>query len=132
MDIEGKIAVVMPAKTGVSQKTGKSWAIQDYVIDYFWWPNQQNASKMVYRVLGEERIKNFNLKVNDEVRITFHVEAHEYDGRWYNEIHCTACKKVGASAKQAAQQSVAADAPSLTAPATAEEAAGGEADELPF
>ena len=117
MEITGKIRAIMPAQSGVSQRTGNGWMSQDYVLDYFWWANQQNPSQMVFRVFGEERIKNFDLHVNDEVKIDFHVEAHEYDGRWFNEIQCTRCQKVGASAQQTPQ-----------APQTAQEAAQAATD----
>ena len=117
MEITGKIRAIMPAQSGVSQRTGNGWMSQDYVLDYFWWANQQNPSQMVFRVFGEERIKNFDLHVNDEVKIDIHVEAHEYDGRWFNEIQCTRCQKVGASVQQASQ-----------APQTQQEAAQAATD----
>lgn len=97
MELTGKIAVVMPAQSGVSQSTGNAWKSQEYVIDYFWWPNQTQASKIVMRVFGEERIKQFNLQQNDEVKIHFHAEAHEYNGRWFNEIRVDNVEFVGAS-----------------------------------
>lgn len=97
MELTGKISVVMPAQSGVSQSTGNAWKSQEYVIDYFWWPNQTNASKIVMRVFGEERIKQFNLQQNDEVKIRFHAEAHEYNGRWFNELRIDNVEFVGAS-----------------------------------
>lgn len=142
MEIQGKIRAIMPAASGVSQRTGNTWMSQDYVLDYFWWPNQQNASQMVFRVFGEDRIKNFGLQVNDEVKITFHVEAREYEGRWYNEIQCTQCQKVGASAPQSAQTTQTAQQPAQgnNAPAADNNPTpqpnapqeGEKADDLPF
>ena len=80
---------------------------QEYVMEYFWFPNQTNPSNIVIRVFGEDRIKQFNLQQNDEVRVRFHIEAHEYNGRWFNEIRIDAVTFVGASASknpQPAQQ----------------------------
>ena len=71
MEIQGKIRAILPAQSGVSQRTGNSWMSQDYVLDYFWWQNQTQPSQMVFRVFGEDRIKNFDLKVNDEVKIDY-------------------------------------------------------------
>ena len=65
---------------------------------YYWFPNQTNPSYIVMRVFGEDRIKQFNLQPNDEVRVRFHVEAHEYQGRWFNEIRLDAVTFIGASA----------------------------------
>lgn len=98
MELEGKITVVMPAASGVSQSTGNQWMSQEYVMAYYWFPNQTNPSYIVMRVFGEDRIKQFNLQPNDEVRVRFHVEAHEYQGRWFNEIRLDAVTFIGASA----------------------------------
>lgn len=138
MEIQGKIRAILPAQSGVSQRTGNGWMSQDFVMDYFWWANQQNPSQMVFRVFGEERIKNFDLHVNDEVKIDYHVEAHEYDGRWFNEIQCTRCQKVGVSASPAQNQPTGNGSTEQTnnnpqsqqsAPSAAENT---ESDDLPF
>ena len=100
MELEGKISVVMPAMSGVSQTTGNPWMSQEYVMAYFWFPNQTNPSYIVMRVFGEDRIKQFNLQPNDEVRVRFHIEAHEYNGRWFNETRLDAVTFVGVSASK--------------------------------
>ena len=100
MELEGKISVVMPALSGVSQSTGNSWMSQEYVMAYYWFPNQTNPSFIVLRVFGEDRIKQFNLQQNDEVRVRFHIEAHEYNGRWFNETRLDAVTFVGASSSK--------------------------------
>ena len=104
MELEGKISVVMPAASGISQSTGNPWMSQEYVMEYFWFPNQTNPSNIVMRAFGEDRIKQFNLQQNDEVRVRFHIEAHEYNGRWFNEIRIDAVTLIGASASRTAQQ----------------------------
>ena len=100
MELEGKISVVMPAMSGVSQSTGKQWMSQEYVMEYHWFPNQTNPSYIVMRAFGEDRIKQFNLQPNDEVRVRFHIEAHEYNGRWFNETRLDGVTFVGASASK--------------------------------
>lgn len=110
MDLEGRISVVMPAQSGVSQRTGNPWMSQEYVLAYYWFPNQTQASYIVMRVFGEDRIKQFNLQPNDEVKVRFHAEAHESNGRWYNELRIDGVTFVGESAgknqtmQQAGQQ----------------------------
>ena len=113
MELEGKISVVMPAASGISQSTGNPWMSQEYVMEYFWFPNQTNPSNIVIRAFGEDRIKQFNLQQNDEVRVRFHIEAHEYNGRWFNEIRIDSVTFIGASASknpqnanQGAQQAI--------------------------
>lgn len=100
MELEGKISVVMPAQSGVSQSTGNQWMSQEYVMAYYWYPNQTQPSYIVMRAFGEDRIKQFNLQPNDEVKVRFHIEAHEYNGRWFNETRLDAVTFVGASASK--------------------------------
>lgn len=112
MELEGRIHLVMSAQSGVSQRTGNPWMSQEYVLAYYWFPNQTQASYVVMRVFGEDRIKNFNLQPNDEVKVRFHAEAHESNGRWYNELRIDGVTFVGASAykNQQPMQQPAADA----------------------
>ena len=141
MELEGKISVVMPATSGVSQSTGNQWMSQEYVMAYYWFPNQTNPSFIVLRAFGEDRIKQFNLQPNDEVRVRYHIEAHEYSGRWFNEIRLDAVTFVGASASKNQQPSNQPAQAAQTAsvdnqPAEAQKAADGEQkdkdDDLPF
>ena len=145
MELEGKISVVMPATSGVSQSTGNQWMSQEYVMAYYWFPNQTNPSFIVLRAFGEDRIKQFNLQPNDEVRVRYHIEAHEYNGRWFNEIRLDAVTFVGASASKNQQpanqpaqaaQTAAVDNQQANQPAETQKAADGEQkdknDDLPF
>ena len=145
MELEGKISVVMPATSGVSQSTGNQWMSQEYVMAYYWFPNQTNPSFIVLRAFGEDRIKQFNLQPNDEVRVRYHIEAHEYNGRWFNEIRLDAVTFVGASASKNQQpanqpaqaaQTAAVDNQQANQPVEAQKAADGEQkdkkDDLPF
>lgn len=100
MELEGKISVVMPVQSGVSQSSGNQWMTQEYVMAYYWFPNQTQPSYIVLRAFGQDRIKQFNLQPNDEVKVRFHIEAHEYNGRWFNETRLDAVTFVGASASK--------------------------------
>ena len=106
---------------------------------YYWFPNQTQASYIVMRVFGEERIKQFNLQPNDEVKVRFHCEAHESNGRWYNELRIDGVTFVGANAgknqtmQQAGQQTgqqqvqqTAADAAGTVAQAGGNQAQAGQ------
>lgn len=131
MELEGKIKVVMKPKSGVSQRG--PWKSQIVVMDYFWFPNQQDPSEIVLSIFGEGRIDHWDIEVNDEVKIRYHAEAREYNGQWYGENRLDALTFIGASAqKQRAidearnnAQSPAGAAPQ--APATVQPAATAEA-----
>ena len=97
MELEARVSVVLPAMSGVSQATGNQWMSQEYVFDYFWFPNQSTPSRIVMKVFGEDKIKQFNLQPYDEVKVRFHVEAREHNGRWYNETRIDGVTFIGAS-----------------------------------
>ena len=133
----------MPAQSGVSQRTGNPWMSQEYVMQYYWFPNQTQPSYIVLRVFGEDRIKQFNLQPNDEVKVRFHCEAHENNGRWYNELRIDGVTFVGASAvknqqgvQQAAQPANDSQVNNNPQPqqnaATGGENQEGDDDDLPF
>jgi hypothetical protein len=147
MELEGKISAVMPATSGVSQSTGNQWMSQEYVMAYFWFPNQTNPSFIVMRAFGEDKIKQFNLQPNDEVRVRFHIEAHEYNGRWFNETRLDAVTFVGASAsknnpanqpaqqanaKAVGQQPAQPNQGQQQAPIPPQHPEAGQPDDLPF
>ena len=136
MEINAKVRLLLEPKSGISQTTGNGWMSQDVVFDYFWWANQQQPSQIVMRVFGEDRIKQWNLQPNDEVNIRYHAEAHEYNGRWFNELRIDNITFIGASVTknhQYAQQQDAAEQTQQAPQATAEtKQEGVEDDDLPF
>ncbi len=139
MELEGRISVVMPVNSGVSQRNGNSWKSQDFILEYFWFPNQVEPSHMVMRVFGEEKIKKFNLQPNDNVKVRFHLEAHEFNGRWYNEsAQVSGVTFVGEStgknnpAANTTSTTVAQQQPTSDATDTPAEAQQEESNDLPF
>jgi len=139
MELEGKISAVMPVSSGVSQRTGNAWMSQEYVMAYYWFPNQTQPSYIVLRVFGEDRIKQFNLQPNDEVVVRFHCDAHENGGRWYNELRIDNVKFIGASANknlqpapEATQGANGGDVGNQPQPQQNAPTGGEKADDLPF
>lgn len=119
----------MAPMSGVSQKSGQPWMSQEFVLSYYWFPNQQVASNMTFRVFGEDRIKQFNLQQGDEVKIRFIIEAHQsQDGRWFNEVRCQGVEKK--NAPQPADVSPQPAATQQTAPTQAVDTSKN--DNLPF
>ena len=85
MDLTGTIIAVLPAQSGVSARTGNPWMSQEYVIEV---PGMY-PRKTVFRIFGEDRIKQFALQQGQQnVTIQFDIDAHEHEGRWYNEVRC--------------------------------------------
>ena len=82
MDLTGKVIAILPASSGVSQRTGNPWMSQDYVIEV---PGQY-PKKCLFRIFGEDRIKQFNIQMGEDITVQFDIDAHEYQGRWFNDI----------------------------------------------
>ena len=82
MELSSKIIAALEPRGGVSQRTGNTWKSQEFVIE----THEQYPKHCVFRVFGEDRLRDFDLKVNEEVTVSFDIDAHEYRGRWYNDI----------------------------------------------
>lgn len=84
MEIFGTITAVLQPKSGTSARTGNAWMSADYVIQ----TNEQYPKKCVFTVFGEDRIKQFNIQQGEQLTIHIDIDAHEYNGRWFNEVRC--------------------------------------------
>ena len=82
MDLTGKVIAILPANSGISARTGNPWMSQEYVIEV---PGNY-PRKMLFRIFGEDRIKQFSIQPGEEITVQFDIDAHEYNGRWFNEI----------------------------------------------
>ena len=138
MDLTGKIIAVLPASSGVSQRTGNSWMSQDYVIEV---PGQY-PKKCVFRVFGEDRIKQFNIQMGEDLTVSFDIDAHEFNGRWFNDVRAFNVTRGAAPVAGAPVQAAASPFPPQPAaapqdatapfPPSSEPAGEGSADDLPF
>lgn len=81
--LTGQITQVFPAQSGISQRTGNPWMTQEYVMQH---DNGQYPRFVVFRVSGQEKIVQFNIQVGQYITVSLDVNAHEYNGRFYNEI----------------------------------------------
>lgn len=97
MEIEGKVIAVLPEQGGVSPRTGNAWKSQEYVIE----THDQYPRKCCFRVFGADRISNMNIQVGEELRVSFDVDAREYQGRWYNTLSAWRVDRVDPAAAQA-------------------------------
>ncbi len=82
MEISGKIIAVLPERGGVSQRTGTEWKVATYVIETM----EQYPKKCAFEVFGADKIQLFNVQVGQLLTVSFDIDAHDYQGRWYNSI----------------------------------------------
>jgi hypothetical protein len=81
MELQGKIILALPERTGTSARG--DWKVQEFVLETL---DAQYPRKMVFSVFGEERLQRFNIQVGQDVNVSFDIDAHEYQGRWFNSI----------------------------------------------
>lgn len=134
MELQGKVIAVLPERSGVSQRG--EWKSQDYVIE----THDAYPRKMVFGVFGADRISRFNIQIGQEVTVSFDIDAHEYQGRWFNNIRAFDVRQVDPAAvgmqpgvvPGAAFGAAPAAAPAQPAAQPAAPVAEDKVDDLPF
>ena len=155
MEIQGKVIAVLPERSGVSARG--EWKSQTYVIE----TQEQYPKKMAFDVFGADRIASFSIHSGEVINVSFDIDAHEYQGRYFNQIRALNVTKVSQQASaqggvfsgnaqssaQAAQQAMASSAnaagvanptnqqnlfPSEQQSAQQQEQKRGDPDDLPF
>ena len=115
---------------------------QDYVIEV---PGQY-PRKCLFRIFGEARIKQFNIQQGEDLTVQFDIDAHEFNGRWFNDIRAynvirgqqpvAGAPMAGASMAAPGMPQAAPFPPAGGAtapfPPAQEPSAEGSADDLPF
>ena len=127
MEVIGKAIAALQVKSGISQRTGEQWQSREYVIE----TQEQYPKRMCFEVFGIDKLKEFNIRNNDLIKVHFDITAREYNGRWYNSIRAWKVEHVnpdGSVVGSTAAAPVAqAQAPAAPAPATQE-----SEEDLPF
>ena len=136
--LTGRIAEVLPADTGVSQRTGNAWMSQQYIFEYFMWSGQQRATQLCVKVFGEDNIKRHDLQpLEENVTLTLRLEStkNQESGRWFTEVRVTNVERAGGHHAQqpAGNAAVVVDGRQQagTQPAAPQQG-GGNDDDLPF
>lgn len=132
MELIGKAIAALPVKSGVSQRTGEQWQSREYVIE----TQEQYPKKICFEVFGTDKLKEFNIRNNDLIKVHFDITAREYNGKWYNSVRAwkvehvnTDDSVVGATATQVAAPAQQAQAvPTQSAAPSSRESF----DDLPF
>ena len=105
MEITGKIIAALPMRSGTSARTGNAWASQEFVIE----THEQYPRRCVFTVFGEDRLKEMNIQVGAELTVSFDIDAHEYNGRWFNDIRAWRAVPAAPAAAPAAAAPAATD-----------------------
>ena len=130
MDLTGKVIAIMQPRSGVSQRTGNQWMTQEYVIEV---PGQY-PKKMLFNIFGEDRIKQFNIQMGEDITVSFDIDAREYNGRWFNDSRAFNIQRgvVAPAAAPAVESPFPPQGAAAPFPPAQEPAGEGSADDLPF
>lgn len=123
MEIQGRIIAVLPLREGTSSKG--AWKSQEYVVE----THEQYPKKIVFNVFGEDKINQFAIKQGEELKVSFDVDAHEYNGRWFNNIRAWSVQRVGNVSAQPTQAMVTNSQPVQQQAVPQQQ---GQSDDLPF
>jgi len=134
MELQGKVIAALPAREGQSARG--PWKAQDFVIE----THEAYPRKLVFSVFGEDRLQRFNIQLGQEVNVSFDIDAHEYNGRWYNsvrafDVRLTDINALAGISPSPAPQAAPFAAPSAqpaAAPASSPVPAGDDDSDLPF
>lgn len=114
MEIQGKIIKALDVRSGTTERG--NWMSQEFVLEV----THRSGWKthMVFTVVGQDRLQRFAIKEGQHVNVSFDIDAHEYNGRWFNSVR----------AFDVRQRSADADSPQ----ANTEEKSQGIVDDNPF
>lgn len=126
MEITGKVVAVLELQSGTSKK-GSEWKKRDFVIETF---DEKFPKKVCFTLFGDRA--DACPSIDSVVNVAFDIDAHEYNGKWFNSVNAwkvePASHATVQTAPQAANPSPAVTAqPAVTKPQT--ESAGSD---LPF
>ena len=125
MELTGKIIAEFNERGGVSSRMGNEWKAKSFVLEV---PGEY-PRKMVFDVFGVDRLAAFNIQVGEELTVHFDIDAHEYNGRWFNDVRAFRIDRgQAAPAPAAAPEAQAAPA----APQAAPVAQAAPIDAVPF
>lgn len=81
MELQGKIIVVLPERSGTSQR-GNQWRSITYVLE----TQEQYPKKLAFDVTND-KIDQLNIQIGEILTVQFDINAREYNGRWFNSIN---------------------------------------------
>ncbi|MDD3078976.1 MAG: DUF3127 domain-containing protein [Paludibacter sp.] len=117
MEISGKIIAVLPQASG--QGKNGLWRSQDYVLE----TADQYPKKVCFNLFND-KIDQFPMAIDDDVKVSFDIESREYNGRWYTTVRAWKVEKNVAASNE--PQPVVSAPPFTAAPPA------GEGSDLPF
>ena len=133
MEITGILVKKTGTREGVSSKSGLPWKMAEYLVEV---PGQY-PRHINFRVSDGQvgRLSRFDSLVGKTVTVSFDIDAHEYEGRWFNELNAWGIMEYVNSTQRQANMAAAgkpADEAAGTGAKIPAPQAEGKDDDLPF
>ena len=142
MEITGILVKQTAIREGVSKSNGNPWKIGEYLLEV---PGQY-PRHINFRVSDGQvgRLARFDSLIGKTVTVSFDIDAHEYEGRWFNEINAWGIMEYINQTQRAANMVAAQNAgaapqagatpfpPNVDSNGNPINNEGGEDDDLPF
>ena len=131
MEAIGILLKKVGLREGVSSKNGQPWKTAEFLLEI---PgNYVRHIKLDVRDGQAGRIDRFDSMIGKTVKVSFDIDAHEYQGRWYNEIVTWGIMEYIAGQQIPKSSAVDEPAPTNGDPSAKETNQDGEKDDdLPF
>jgi len=131
MEVTGKIIKKLPVQSGTS-KSGNPWSKQEYVLE-----TQEAYPKKIFFSFFGDRANQYPLEEGQNVNLSFDIDSHEYNGRWFTNINGWKAEVLPEGATAAPQAATPQAAPAAAAPAATPfdpvaPAPASPSDDLPF
>ena len=134
MEVTGILVKQIAVREGVSQRNGNPWKIGEYLVEI---PGQYPRHiKFDVRDGQVGRLARFDSLIGKTVTVSFDIDAHEHEGRWFNEINAWGIMEYINTTQRAANmqaaQAQAASGQQQAMPFPPPVDANGVPDDLPF
>ena len=84
MELQGILLKKVGEREGVSQRNGQPWKTAEFLVEI---PgNYTRYVKFNVQDGQVARIARFESMIGKKVNVSFDIDAHEHEGRWFNEI----------------------------------------------
>ena len=124
MEVEGRIIQKLDPVSGVS-KAGNNWSKQEYVLE-----TQEVYPKKIFFSFFGDRANQYPLNVGDTVKLSFDIDSHEFNGRWFTNINGRKAENIDATA--AGQPQPMAQPQAAPMPPMPDFGSSDSNDDLPF
>ncbi len=88
MELEGKIIQINPLQSG--QGKNGPWKKQEFIVE----TKSQYPKKVCITAWGD-KIDQFNLQLQEDVKVHIELESREYNSRWYTDVRAWKVDKLG-------------------------------------